>query len=104
MFRASTDGGKTFVAKINLGNSSNAGSVNASIAAEGDHVYVSWWERNAPSNEPVLRIGPDNGKTFGPIVKLAGNGLFSYIDETPLIGGWIDLETQMQYQDQNITY
>jgi len=73
MFRASTDNGATFGDKINLSNSTNAESVNASIAAEGDHVYVSWWERNATSNEPVLKISNDNGKTFGPILKLGAN-------------------------------
>jgi hypothetical protein len=40
----------------------------------GNNVYVSWWERaNQTSNEPVMRISNDNGKTFGPILKLAVN-------------------------------
>jgi hypothetical protein len=73
MFRASTDNGATFGDKINLSNSTNAESVNASIAAEGDHVYVSWWERNATSNEPLLRVSNDNGKTFGEIIRLSSN-------------------------------
>ena len=63
MFRASTDGGKTFGDKINLSNSTKA-----------DSVFVTWWERNATSNEPVARISTDNGKTFGPLLKLAANG------------------------------
>lgn len=74
MFRASTDGGKTFGDKINLSNSTNAESQDAHIDASGDRVFVTWWERNATSNQPVLRISTDNGKTFGSIMKLAANG------------------------------
>jgi hypothetical protein len=74
MFRASTDGGKTFSDKINLSNSTNADSVDAMIDASGNRVVVTWWERNATSNEPVLRISTDNGQTFGPIVKISTNG------------------------------
>jgi hypothetical protein len=54
MFKASTDNGKTFGDKLNLSNSSKSESVDAQIAANGDHVYVTWWERNRTSNEPVL--------------------------------------------------
>jgi hypothetical protein len=65
MFKAFTDGSKTFSNKMNLSNSINAESVDAQIAAAGNNVYVSWWERNAATNEPVLRVSNDNGKTFG---------------------------------------
>jgi hypothetical protein len=74
MFRASTDGGQTFGKKINLSNSTGSNSVDANIDASGNRVFVTWWERNATSNEPVLRISTDNGKTFGPILKLSANG------------------------------
>jgi hypothetical protein len=37
----------------------------SSIDAAGNNVYVSWWERNSTSNEPVLRVSNDNGKTLG---------------------------------------
>ena len=49
MFRASTDGGKTFGDKMNLSNSTNAESQDVSIDASGDSVFVTWWERNATS-------------------------------------------------------
>jgi hypothetical protein len=39
------------------------------IAAEGKNVYVSYWERNGPNNEP------DNGATFGPVLKLSAKGI-----------------------------
>lgn len=78
IFRASNDGGATFGDKINLSNTNDTDSINAEIAAEGDNVIVSWWERtNATSNQPVLRISPDNGQTFSPLVQLASNGTIS---------------------------
>src|ERR671931_115176 len=71
MFKASTDGGKTFSDKMNLSNSSKSESVNVQIAAAGSNVYVSWWERNATTNEPVLRVSNDNGKKFGEKIMLS---------------------------------
>src|SRR3954462_15423966 len=56
MFRASTDGGKTFGDKVDLSNSTNSDSQDVKIDASGDRVFVTWWERNATSNQPVLRI------------------------------------------------
>jgi hypothetical protein len=74
MFRASTDGGKTFGDKINLSNSTKAESQDAHIDASGDRVFVTWWDRNATSEEPLLRTSTDKGATFGPIMKLSTNG------------------------------
>jgi hypothetical protein len=71
MFKASTDGGKTFGDKMNLSNSTNIESQDAQIAASGNNVYVSWWERNATSNEPVLRVSNDNGRSFGEKIMLS---------------------------------
>jgi hypothetical protein len=45
MFKASTDGGKTFGPKINLSNSKGIDSERPQIAAAGNNVYVTWWER-----------------------------------------------------------
>jgi hypothetical protein len=73
-FRASTDNGQTFSDKINLSNSTNAESKDAQIDSSGNRVFVTWWERNATSNEPVIRYSTDSGKTFGPILKLSNNG------------------------------
>jgi uncharacterized protein (UPF0333 family) len=74
MFRASTDNGATFGDKINLSNTTEADSDDAEIAASGDNVYVSWWERNETSDTPVARVSDDNGATFGPVLMLATNG------------------------------
>jgi type II secretory pathway pseudopilin PulG len=71
MFKASTDNGKSFGEKMNLSNSTNAQSQDVQIAAAGNNVYVTWWERNATSNEPVLRVSNDNGKTFGEKITLS---------------------------------
>ncbi len=40
-------------------------------------MYVTWWERNSTSNEPVMRISNDNGKTFAEIIKVSGNSTAS---------------------------
>jgi hypothetical protein len=62
---------RTFGPIINLSNSSGVVSDNASIAASGNNVYVSWWERaNQTINEPVMKVSIDNGKTFGPRIIL----------------------------------
>jgi hypothetical protein len=74
MFRASTDGGKTFNDKINLSNTPNSDSVDVQLAEDEGKVAVSWWERNQTSNEPVMRISTDNGKTFGEKFMLSTNG------------------------------
>jgi hypothetical protein len=74
MFRASIDGGQTFGDKINLSNTPGTESTDAEIATSGDSVFVTWWERNQTANEPVMKISDDNGKTFGPLLRLAANG------------------------------
>ena len=74
MFKASADVGKTFGNKMNLSNSPKSDSQDAQIAASGSNVYVSWWERaNQTSNEPVMKISTDNGKSFGEVIKLSSN-------------------------------
>jgi hypothetical protein len=72
MFRASTDNGHTFGLKINLSNSPGVASTSAQIAAEGNNVYVIWWETGANHiGEPFLKISYDNGKTFGEKIMLS---------------------------------
>jgi hypothetical protein len=73
-FRASTDGGTTFTDKINLSNSTDADSQDVRIAADGDNLIITWWERNQTAEEPVAKISSDNGATFGPLIRLATNG------------------------------
>jgi hypothetical protein len=75
MFRSSNDGGASFTDKINLSNSTDADSQDVEIAADGDNVIVTWWERNQTAEEPIVRISADNGETFGPMLRLATNGI-----------------------------
>jgi len=74
LFRASTDKGQTFGDKINLSNTPDAGSERVQIDSDGDSVVVTWWETNQTDDTPVMRVSEDNGKTFGPLLKLASNG------------------------------
>jgi hypothetical protein len=76
MFRASTDGGKTFGDKINLSNTTKSDSQDVQIGTFGSsdsNVIVTWWERNATSNEPLVRTSTDMGATFGPTMRLSAN-------------------------------
>ena len=74
LFKSSIDRGVTFADKINLSNTTTADSINAEIAADGSNVIVTWWELNATSEEPVVRVSTDSGATFGPLLRLATNG------------------------------
>jgi hypothetical protein len=46
---------------------------NAEIEASGNNVFVTRWENNQTSNDPVMRISQDSGNTFGPVLNLAAN-------------------------------
>lgn len=81
MFRASTDGGATFADKINLSNTTDAQSEDVEIAAEGENVVVTWWERNATSDTPVMRVSANGGDTFGPTLRLGANGTIGVVEE-----------------------
>jgi hypothetical protein len=63
MFRASTDGGQTFVDKINLSNTTDSDSTRVEIDSDADSVVVTWWETNQTYNIPVMRVSDDNGAT-----------------------------------------
>ena len=81
MFRASTDGGATFADKINLSNTTDTQSEDVEIAAEGENVMVTWWERNATSDTPVMRVSANGGDTFGPTLRLGANGTIGVEEE-----------------------
>ena len=85
IFRASTDKGQTFGDKINLSNSTGADSTRVEIDSDANSVVVTWWETNQTDDTPVLRISNDNGKTFGPILKLAGNGTIASGEVEPVL-------------------
>lgn len=86
-FRASSDGGQTFVDKINLSNNTYFDSSNVEIDSDGDSVVVTWWETNQTSETPVMRVSNDNGATFGPILQLVPSGTIGEVAEEEPEGG-----------------
>jgi hypothetical protein len=68
-FSKSTDNGETFDDTINLSNA-NGRSEDASIAASGDNVYVTWWDNKTGTREPFFRGSTDGGETFGNTIML----------------------------------
>jgi hypothetical protein len=72
LYARSTDGGETFDDAINISNSSIKHSARSQLAANGNNVYLTWWED--PAREPMFRASNDNGASFGSILKLSANG------------------------------
>src|SRR5919108_3773712 len=68
-FAKSTDSGETFDDTINLSNA-NGRSEDASIAASGDNVYVTWWDNKTGTREVFFRASTNNGETFGNTIML----------------------------------
>jgi hypothetical protein len=77
----STDLGQTFEETINLSNSPDERSDLAEIVADGNNVYISWWEMSTETREPVMRVSNDGGETFGPVLRLAANGTIGSTEE-----------------------
>jgi hypothetical protein len=69
-FRASNDAGETFGDVINLSNSANATSDDPAIAAEGENVYVTFWDDKTGPRKPFVVVSNDAGETFGNPVML----------------------------------
>jgi hypothetical protein len=74
MFRASHDSGRTFEDKINLSNSTGAQSIQATVAASGDNVYVTYLDNKTGNEETYVRTSTDRGQTFGPAIMINGTG------------------------------
>jgi hypothetical protein len=72
-FVSSNDNGKTFNSVINLSNSTQIGSEDLRIGADGNKVSVFWWERAAADgkDQPIVKVSTDGGKTFGEKVMLS---------------------------------
>jgi hypothetical protein len=85
MFRASNDKGQTFGDKINLSNTTYADSTRVEIDSDTNSVVVTWWETNKTSDTPVMKVSNDFGKTFGPMLKLAGNGTIASGEVKPVL-------------------
>jgi hypothetical protein len=85
MFRASNDKGQTFVDKLNLSNTTDANSTRVEIDSDTNSVVVTWWETTETSDTPVMKVSNDFGKTFGPMLKLAGNGTIASGEVKPVL-------------------
>jgi hypothetical protein len=72
-FAASSDNGKTFDKPINLSNAKGA-SADSQITAEGNKVYVTWWDNKTGDWQVFSRGSGDNGKTFVDAVALKNVG------------------------------
>jgi len=86
MFKGSNDGGQTFGDKINLSNSANGTSVEADVAASGNNVYVTYGDNKTGIANAYIRVSNDNGKTFGPEVKLTDYSNSNTANTTPAPG------------------
>jgi hypothetical protein len=75
-FSRSTNGGVTFENAMNLSENPETHSDDALMIADGENVYVTWWERATQEQPhvPVMKVSNDNGETFGPVLMLAANG------------------------------
>jgi hypothetical protein len=69
-FKASNDAGETFGDVINLSNSANATSDDPAIAAEGENVYVTFWDDKTGPRKAFVIASNDNGNTFGNPIML----------------------------------
>jgi len=85
IFRASSDGGKTFGDKINLSNTTDVDSINPELTAEGAKVAVTWWEKTNQTDVPVMKLSIDGGKTFGPLLELNVNGTIGTGEAKPVL-------------------
>ncbi len=71
--KTSSDNGKTFGEDINLSQSKGISSERVQVAAQGNNVYVTWWDKSPGVDQPLMKISNDNGKTFGDLIKLTAN-------------------------------
>jgi hypothetical protein len=72
-FAASNDGGKIFDREINLSDA-KGGSADSQVSAQGNNVYVTWWDNETGDWQVFSKASSDNGKTFGDAVVLKSIG------------------------------
>jgi hypothetical protein len=72
-FAASNDGGKRFGTPINLSNA-KGGSADSQVAAQGNNVYITWWDNKTGNWQVFSRASGDNGKTFADALMLKSIG------------------------------
>lgn len=104
--RRSTDGGQSFVASVNLSDSTgdsrlSSREIGASspMAVSGSNVYVVWDDDTDPPGLPkvLYRRSSDGGATFGAAVDLSQGSVFAAAPQVFADGSvvhvlWIDLD------------
>ena len=95
----STDNGQTFSDAINLSNSSG-GSADNQITAQGNNVYVAWWDNKTGNWEVYSRSSKDGGETFSEPVMIRGtdNSTFRLAPPQPNI---ISVDTALAASGNN---
>jgi hypothetical protein len=98
-FTRSTDNGQTFGEAINLSNSPGASADNQ-ITAQGNNVYVVWWDNRTGNWEVFSRSSTDVGETFSEAVMLQGigNSTFRLAPPQPNI---ISVDTMLAASENN---
>jgi hypothetical protein len=72
LFKASSDGGKSFGKTVNLSNSSGSSS-NAEIASWDSRIYVVWDDETSGNDEVMFTSSSDSGATFTPPINLSNS-------------------------------
>jgi hypothetical protein len=74
-FAKSSDSGKTFGESINISNSTDARSVGARLAVQGNNVFISWIDidANTGQKQVLFKASDDNGQTFEKPIIVNGN-------------------------------
>jgi hypothetical protein len=55
---------------VNISNSSDADSIGARIDAEGDNVYITWFDVVPGQRNAFITVSNDNGESFGNPIML----------------------------------
>jgi hypothetical protein len=95
----STDNGQTFGEAVNLSNSPGASADNH-VSAQGNTVYVVWWDNRTGNWEVLSRSSTDAGETFSEAVMLQGigNSTFRLAPPQPNI---ISVDTMLAASENN---
>lgn len=85
LYSRSTDGGASFDPAINLNNNLGT-SLNPSVAATGNNVYVVWYDNSSGNNEILYARSTDSGANFDPTFNLSNNAGLSALPSVATSG------------------
>jgi hypothetical protein len=99
-FAASNDGGKSFGKEINLSNA-KGGSADSQVSAQGNNVYVTWWDNKTGNWQVFSKASNDNGKTFADIISLKSIGDSPVKSLKPQLSNTTSLDTVVAASGNN---